>query len=165
MTLIIVILILLNSFILNLSHPIRLVALILVQTSLASVLVALNHPTPWAAIILFLIFVGGLMILFVYTASLASNEKFKFNLKMIKQTLIVLVATGSGYIITRRPQKFNLNNPTLNESLNKIFSNSSISLVVIIITYIFLVMVVVNSIVDSNKTPLRPAYISYDKYS
>lgn len=37
----------------------------------------------WFSYILFLVFLGGILVLFIYVTSLASNEIFKFSIKLI----------------------------------------------------------------------------------
>nr|YP_010265396.1 NADH dehydrogenase subunit 6 [Dardanus arrosor]UIR97907.1 NADH dehydrogenase subunit 6 [Dardanus arrosor] len=66
-----------------LTHPLAVGLVLLLQTILVSVLAGLFSSSYWFSYILFLIFLGGMLVLFIYVASLASNEQFKADKKFI----------------------------------------------------------------------------------
>nr|YP_337872.1 NADH dehydrogenase subunit 6 [Squilla empusa]ABA18084.1 NADH dehydrogenase subunit 6 [Squilla empusa] len=67
----------------NLSHPLAMGMMLLLQTLVICAITALMNFYVWFSYILFLIFLGGMLVLFIYITSLASNEMFQFSFKMI----------------------------------------------------------------------------------
>nr|YP_004857858.1 NADH dehydrogenase subunit 6 [Panulirus homarus]AEO50356.1 NADH dehydrogenase subunit 6 [Panulirus homarus] len=61
----------------RLVHPLAAGIILLIQTSLISLSTGLVSSSFWFSYILFLVFLGGMLVLFIYVASLASNESFK----------------------------------------------------------------------------------------
>nr|YP_009681598.1 NADH dehydrogenase subunit 6 [Dicyrtomina saundersi]QDO72019.1 NADH dehydrogenase subunit 6 [Dicyrtomina saundersi] len=90
---------LLSMIFVNLNHPMLLMVNIIMQTIFICLLVWMINNTSWFSYILFLIFLGGLMVLFIYICSLASNENFKvkINLKFIIPTIILMTAISSQF--------------------------------------------------------------------
>lgn len=62
----------------TLRHPLAIGVTLLVCTLAVSALTAYVFPTPWFGFSLFLIIVGGLIVIFVYVSLLSSNETFGF---------------------------------------------------------------------------------------
>nr|AGA56176.1 NADH dehydrogenase subunit 6 [Polycheles typhlops] len=58
-----------------LTHPLSLGLALLLQTTNICLTSGVKMTSYWFSYILFLIFLGGLLVLFIYVASLASNEK------------------------------------------------------------------------------------------
>lgn len=63
----------------NLRHPVGLGLTLILHTLLISCVTGLVGGTFWFSYILFLVFLGGVLVLFIYMTSLASNEKFVLN--------------------------------------------------------------------------------------
>nr|UUG47417.1 NADH dehydrogenase subunit 6 [Ips subelongatus]UUG47638.1 NADH dehydrogenase subunit 6 [Ips subelongatus] len=59
-----------------LKHPLALGSILFIQTSLAALSSNYLFMNSWYSYILFLIMIGGMLILFIYMTSIASNEKF-----------------------------------------------------------------------------------------
>nr|YP_010580876.1 NADH dehydrogenase subunit 6 [Pyrops lathburii]UAT98614.1 NADH dehydrogenase subunit 6 [Pyrops lathburii]UZT27061.1 NADH dehydrogenase subunit 6 [Pyrops lathburii] len=64
-------------------HPLSMGSMLMFQTMMLCLNQSTISKTPWYMYILFLTTVGGLMIMFMYMASIASNEKFKMSIKMV----------------------------------------------------------------------------------
>nr|YP_009626854.1 NADH dehydrogenase subunit 6 [Chiromantes haematocheir]QCB91522.1 NADH dehydrogenase subunit 6 [Chiromantes haematocheir] len=62
----------------QLSHPLAMGLTLLIQTILISFTVGISTYSFWFSYILRLVFLGGMLVLFIYVASLASNESFYF---------------------------------------------------------------------------------------
>lgn len=116
----------------------------------------------WYSYILFLIIIGGILVLFIYITRVASNEKFTFSIKI---TIFLIIIT-SIIIITLFVDTYFTNINTLNlESLptNTIFSislnkfiNYPINIILfILILYLLLALIAVVKITDIKKGPLR----------
>nr|YP_010570520.1 NADH dehydrogenase subunit 6 [Pyrocoelia analis]UEN67851.1 NADH dehydrogenase subunit 6 [Pyrocoelia analis]UZG66117.1 NADH dehydrogenase subunit 6 [Pyrocoelia analis] len=64
-------------------HPMSMGLMLLVQTMLISMMTSIMGINTWFSYILFLIMIGGMLILFTYMTSIASNEMFKHSNKLI----------------------------------------------------------------------------------
>nr|APX39437.1 NADH dehydrogenase subunit 6 [Cryptocephalus celtibericus] len=64
-------------------HPLTLGFVLLIQTTCIAILTGMMAMSFWSSYIIFLIMIGGLLILFIYMTSIASNEKFKFSPKLL----------------------------------------------------------------------------------
>nr|YP_010381641.1 NADH dehydrogenase subunit 6 [Symplana brevistrata]UDL72016.1 NADH dehydrogenase subunit 6 [Symplana brevistrata] len=72
-------------------HPMSLGFLLIMQTSLVSMNLFINLESSWYSYILFITIIGGMMVMFMYMASISSNEKFKtMNMKLIIFMLILM---------------------------------------------------------------------------
>lgn len=74
----------------RLTHPLSAGIMLLIQTTLISISSGMVSPSFWFSYILFLIFLGGILVLFIYVASLASNESFKLSI-----FLTIAIVAGS----------------------------------------------------------------------
>lgn len=63
----------------NLKHPVALGLTLILHTLLISGVTGLAVGNFWFSYVLFLVFLGGVLVLFIYITSLASNEKFSLN--------------------------------------------------------------------------------------
>jgi NADH-ubiquinone oxidoreductase chain 6 len=76
-----------------LNHPISLGLVLIAHTLLISVVTGVVGGHFWFSYILFLVFLGGVLVLFIYITSLASNEKFTFDwIGLLTLTLVVGIA-------------------------------------------------------------------------
>nr|YP_011001024.1 NADH dehydrogenase subunit 6 [Dardanus hessii]WPN85847.1 NADH dehydrogenase subunit 6 [Dardanus hessii] len=151
----------------SLTHPLAVGLVLLFQTILVSVVVGLFSMTYWFSYILFLIFLGGMLVLFIYVASLASNEQFMLNKSFIlffffaaflsfclmlidpmflSSSMNFLSSTLSGYYI-------NLSNNKMMMSV--IYDTPTASFTFFIISYLLLTLFVVVNIMISSTAPLR----------
>lgn len=117
---------------------------------------------------LFLIFIGGLLILFIYISSLASNEKIQFSTKFIKiyilliGTLIILFL-DKFYIINffknnETYEFFNFNN-LINENsliISKIYGAPNNFIIILLVNYLLLTLIITVKITKTFYGPLRP---------
>nr|YP_010988645.1 NADH dehydrogenase subunit 6 [Paranaspides lacustris]WOR80937.1 NADH dehydrogenase subunit 6 [Paranaspides lacustris] len=65
------------------NHPLSMGLTLLLQTCFICVTSGAMNLTFWFSYILFLIFLGGMLVLFIYVASLASNEMFKMSFYLL----------------------------------------------------------------------------------
>nr|YP_010500030.1 NADH dehydrogenase subunit 6 [Adiscus speciosus]UWV18194.1 NADH dehydrogenase subunit 6 [Adiscus speciosus] len=71
-------------------HPLSLGINLLAQTILTAMITGFLTMNFWFSYIIFLIMIGGMLIMFTYMTSIASNEKFKFSIKTLNFTVILL---------------------------------------------------------------------------
>jgi len=139
---------------------------LLFQTTFISILSGLIAPTFWFSYILFLVFLGGMLVLFIYVTSLASNEMFSISSKsliftLLFITLVFIICLLYDHIIWLIPSSL-LNESTLLFNfqilptfLFKLYNTYSCVFTIILISYLFLTLVVVVSITNIFHGPLR----------
>nr|YP_009671889.1 NADH dehydrogenase subunit 6 [Axianassa australis]QCX31749.1 NADH dehydrogenase subunit 6 [Axianassa australis] len=159
------IMILLSFTFTRLIHPLSMGLALLTQTSLVCLTIGMITPSPWFSYILFLIFLGGMMVLFIYVASLASNEHFKLSPLTATATIMSLLLTipvllwdtlfaptGS----TSFSPDPTLIMPDSYSILTKsIYQTSTTPLTLFIIIYLLITLFAVVKITDSYFGPLR----------
>nr|AHF21597.1 NADH dehydrogenase subunit 6 [Allothyrus sp. LamingtonNP-QMS95173] len=134
-----------SSLFLISSHPLMMIIMIILMTLYISSLMFMISKFSWMSFILILVMLGGMLILFIYIASLASNELFNLNNKMIPLILMMMMIIPWNFynkIIT----PMNLN--------NFFFSYSSLNIFMIIM-YLLLSLIIIINIIKSSKSPLR----------
>nr|WIM00458.1 NADH dehydrogenase subunit 6 [Graphium agetes] len=165
-------LIIMFSFIMMfINHPLSMGFLILIQTLLTCLLSGMLISSYWFSYILFLVFLGGLLVLFIYVSSIASNELFKFNshLKMIFYIMFSLSFFWSMMFMYNinwlnfffNCEMFNMMNFFMffnNENkinLSKLYNNQTYLMMIMLIIYLFITLIAVVKITNIFFGPLR----------
>nr|YP_010287634.1 NADH dehydrogenase subunit 6 [Botyodes principalis]UKT61965.1 NADH dehydrogenase subunit 6 [Botyodes principalis] len=169
-------LIILFSFImLFLHHPLSMGLMILTQTMLTCFLSGIMLSTYWFSYILFLTFLGGLLVLFIYVSSIASNEIFKisFNMKMMFFfSLISIFLISYMYMYNLNWMNFNINNMEMNKffntflffnnenkiNLSKLYNNQTFLIMMMMVIYLFITLIAVVKITNIFYGPLRSSF-------
>nr|QBG38283.1 NADH dehydrogenase subunit 6 [Actias maenas] len=155
----------------SLNHPLSMGLMILIQTLLTCTLSGMLIKTYWFSYILFLTFLGGLLVLFIYVSSIASNELFSFNstMKLLFLLFIFFLITIIFLFYNNiKWLNFNINNSEminlfnatffLNENkinLNKLYNNQTSMLTYLLITYLFITLIAMVKITNIFYGPLR----------
>nr|AFO73454.1 NADH dehydrogenase subunit 6 [Anopheles koliensis] len=162
---------LIMSFIfMQMKHPLSMGLMLLIQTFLTCLITGVYVKTFWFSYILFLIFLGGMLILFIYVTSLSSNEMFSmsFSLLLISSSMIftflilffILDKTLIEQFITNlEMQKLSVMNNLINENilaLNKMYNFPTNLITLLLINYLFLTLLVTVKITKKFYGPLRP---------
>lgn len=141
--------------------------MLLAQTTIICLTAGLIINSFWFSYILFLIFLGAILVLFIYVASLASNEPFSFSSSLY---LALLATIGLMLIILLLLDPLCLNASIKIESstyidqyyyqltpllLTTIYNNTSIRLTLFIVLYLLLTLIAVVKITDTFFGPLR----------
>ena len=165
MTLLTAPIILILSFLFSrLTHPLSIGLTLLFQTVIISLSVGVSTYSFWFSYILFMIFLGGMLVLFIYVASLASNEFFVFSLSIFTFYFIIFLTLTLRTIFLDPILISNfscLPSSSLCSQLSTItitrwiYSNTSINFTLFIVTYLLLTLIVVVKITNLFKGPLR----------
>nr|UOU85120.1 NADH dehydrogenase subunit 6 [Ephemerella notata] len=149
------------------SHPLAMGLTLLIQTCLVAFLTGCLNVTFWFSYILFLVFLGGMLVLFIYMTSLASNEMFSLSYIMVS-TLFLLIGLFLLYSLTNL--LFDWINPTaimtslfysspnniVPEGLIlKLYNTMTFHLTLLLACYLFLTLIVVVNITSLSEGPLR----------
>nr|AYR05261.1 NADH dehydrogenase subunit 6 [Coleoptera sp. ACP-2013] len=74
-----IMMIFLSTMFMFMKHPLSFGSILLIQTIMTSLITGMLNYNYWFSYILFLIMIGGMLILFIYMTSIAANEKFYFS--------------------------------------------------------------------------------------
>nr|YP_009745459.1 NADH dehydrogenase subunit 6 [Epophthalmia elegans]QIH29905.1 NADH dehydrogenase subunit 6 [Epophthalmia elegans] len=148
------------------NHPMNMGMILLMQTLISCLFIGLTLQSTWFSYILFLVFLGGMLVLFIYMTSVASNEMFKkqnmmmFTMIMIISfiMLIFMIMDPSITISTMNQETYNqhfYNHDQNMESLSLIYSYPFSIITMLMVMYLFLTLIIVVYITKFNKGPLR----------
>nr|ARH53789.1 NADH dehydrogenase subunit 6 [Cortodera humeralis] len=147
-----------------LNHPLSFGLILLIQTILISLITGVMNLNFWFSYILFLIMIGGLLILFIYMTSIASNEKFKFSNKILNFIMLMILFNLTIYFTDSYLFSFNLDNFDLVNQNNFYQNNISMSkflnwpnnlMIYLMILYLLITLIVVVKITKIKFGPLR----------
>ena len=132
----------LNFLFMTIKHPLSMGAVLLFQTLIIAVFSGLILPSFWYSYILVLVFLGGILILFIYVASMAANEKFTQSLWMVPFILATSIIIS---LWVTRVTKWDTKSLTLQitPSYTWIYSNPIIIASSFLIVYLFIVLVAI----------------------
>nr|YP_009825448.1 NADH dehydrogenase subunit 6 [Rachelia extrusa]QIU83263.1 NADH dehydrogenase subunit 6 [Rachelia extrusa] len=158
-----------------LKHPLSMGLMILIQTLLICLISGMIINTYWFSYILFLTFLGGLLVLFIYISSIASNELFYFPIKIkILMIIIMMMIMIISFFFSNNLKWLNLpnNSSDMNNFLNyfmffnydnkinlsKLYNKQNYFMMLLLIIYLFITLVSVVKITNIFYGPLRLFY-------
>nr|YP_010946593.1 NADH dehydrogenase subunit 6 [Margattea multipunctata]WGO57311.1 NADH dehydrogenase subunit 6 [Margattea multipunctata] len=152
---------LISVMFINSNHPMMMGLILLIQTIIIVLITGMISQTFWFSYILFLIFIGGMLILFIYVTSLASNEIILMSKKpimLILMTIIVIMLFSNydySYLLSQDNSLFiNLKN-SLNNQIIKLYNLPNQYIIIMLGSYLFLTLIAVVKITNIFKGPLR----------
>nr|YP_010894869.1 NADH dehydrogenase subunit 6 [Amiota spinifemorata]WJW73382.1 NADH dehydrogenase subunit 6 [Amiota spinifemorata] len=160
---------LISIIFINMIHPLSMGLTLLIQTTLICLLTGLMTKNFWYSYILFLIFMGGMLVLFIYVTSLASNEMFNLSMKLTMFSTITLFMLIFLSIIIDKPSlMFFMNNNEMESisnnytyfmenslSLNKLYNYPTNFITILLMNYLLITLIVIIKITKLFKGPLR----------
>lgn len=157
-----------NFNFIKLNHPISIILFIILQTFLVGLISGTIIERFWLSYILFLTFLGGILVLFIYITRIASNEIFQpkiiiIILSFILWTIIIaiLIIIDKTIFIDffKNIETININSSInyqeITFSLEKLYNNPTFIITIIIIIYLFLALLAVVKITNINQGPIR----------
>nr|YP_009171549.1 NADH dehydrogenase subunit 6 [Henicus brevimucronatus]AJW76404.1 NADH dehydrogenase subunit 6 [Henicus brevimucronatus] len=154
----------------QLNHPLAMTLMIVIQTLLVCLTTGLITQTFWFSYILFLVFLGGMLVLFIYITSLASNEMFIIPTKfIISSMMIMLIMMITSLILDSSITNLTThNNEMINNmkdmimvynestlSLMKLYNNPTELITLMLVLYLFLTLIAIVKITNIFQGPLR----------
>nr|YP_010625202.1 NADH dehydrogenase subunit 6 [Procambarus dupratzi]WBG72642.1 NADH dehydrogenase subunit 6 [Procambarus dupratzi] len=151
----------------RLIHPLSMGLTLLIQTMTICMMSGFFNNSFWFSYILFLIFLGGMLVLFIYVASLASNEMFEVSLNstviMMLLTLFTCLLvtfldsllTSFKFMISSSSVLFTYKFSTAPLLTSIIYNPSSMMFTLFIILYLLLTLFAVVKIINVYSSPLR----------
>nr|YP_010946944.1 NADH dehydrogenase subunit 6 [Sigmella digitalis]WGO57701.1 NADH dehydrogenase subunit 6 [Sigmella digitalis] len=143
----------------QIKHPLSMGLILLIQTILISLMSGMITQSFWFSYILLIVFLGGMLILFIYVTSLASNEMFFMSTKML---IMMIIMTSMMILLLKNIKPFMQNTESMNffpmnnaEMLMKLYNQPTKTITVILASYLFLTLITVVKITNLHKGPLR----------
>lgn len=144
--------------------------MLLIQTFLICLITGNYNESFWFSYVLFLIFLGGMLVLFIYVTSLASNEIFSLSIKILIVSIIILgITIGTtlfldisfiqSFIANNEIQPLFSLNLMVEENrinLNKLYNFPTNLVTLLLINYLFLTLIAAVKITNIFYGPLRP---------
>nr|UJG45511.1 NADH dehydrogenase subunit 6 [Nemopoda nitidula] len=160
-----------TSFIfMQMNHPLAMGLMLLIQTLLICLMTGLLTKSFWFSYILFLIFLGGMLVLFIYVTSLASNEMFSLSIKLfISSISMIIISVLVLWIINNlffmnlfnnnEMEMINLMNSYISENslfLYKLYNYPVNLMTILLMNYLLITLIAVVKITKLFYGPLRP---------
>nr|YP_010950986.1 NADH dehydrogenase subunit 6 [Thienemanniella majuscula]WML69327.1 NADH dehydrogenase subunit 6 [Thienemanniella majuscula] len=153
-------------------HPLSMGIILLIQTLMICLISSLSAKNFWFSYVLFLIFLGGMLILFIYVISLASNEMFNFSFNLFMKMILMffficLVILFLDKFYFQQPlmmmeslktENLNFLNIENNLLFNKLYNFPTNMITILLMIYLFLCLIAVCKIINIYEGPLRPKY-------
>nr|UYO79263.1 NADH dehydrogenase subunit 6 [Hydropsyche sp. XG-2022] len=143
-------------------NPLNMGLLILSQTLITCLMMNFFLNYYWLSYILYLIMLGGILILFMYMCSIASNKIIQFNTNLLMYSILIFLVM---LIFINKFKWTNLNLLMINNlnfffsnemfSMSKIYNNYTYKITIMLIIYLFILLLMVSMFTNSNKGPLR----------
>nr|AYN50409.1 NADH dehydrogenase subunit 6 [Lepyrus sp. G312] len=150
-----------------LNHPLSLGCILLIQTILTCLCSGFLYFNFWFSYILFLVMIGGMLVMFMYMTSIASNEKFKLPKKMMFFSCMMMMISLIILILFKDNMYSNmmmLNTISMNQSINmynysltKFFNYPNMMMMITLMMYLLSTLIAIVKIMGKSKTlgPLR----------
>nr|YP_009526705.1 NADH dehydrogenase subunit 6 [Cacoplistes rogenhoferi]AXY63908.1 NADH dehydrogenase subunit 6 [Cacoplistes rogenhoferi] len=158
-----------NTILLFMMHPLSFTILIILQTIFLSLTLSKSSYSSWFSYILFLIFLGGMLVLFIYMTSLASNEMFlmpkKSLLTPIMMTMLFMMFysyihhMSTTQLMTQDSlMKSIIYNTEMPHNLTQLYNLPSMNITIMMISYLLITLIVIVKITEIHQGPLRQQF-------
>nr|AQP28271.1 NADH dehydrogenase subunit 6 [Anoplotermes group sp. Q TB-2017] len=143
----------------QMKHPLAMGMMLLMQTTMVCVISGTMYSSFWFSYILFMIMVGGMLVLFMYMTSLASNEMFSPSNKMlmIMTTMMPLLMYFMPTVINNK--EMNMHNTMMESEITTtttaMYNQMMGTMTTLLVIYMLMTLIVVVNIINVSKGPLR----------
>nr|WNL54248.1 NADH dehydrogenase subunit 6 [Microcerotermes unidentatus] len=143
----------------QMKHPLAMGLMLLIQTTMVCLISGTMYKSFWFSYILFMIMIGGMLVLFMYMTSLASNEMFSPSNKMMMITLPTLPV-----LLYMMPTVINNKEMCPHDTMteNEITTTTTVmynqmmgTMTTLLVLYMLLTLIVVVNIINVSSGPLR----------
>nr|AQP27126.1 NADH dehydrogenase subunit 6 [Bulbitermes sarawakensis] len=143
----------------QMKHPMAMGLMLLTQTILVCLISGTMYKSFWFSYILFMIMIGGMLVLFMYMTSLASNEMFSPSNKMLMPSLIIMPVLAYMMPTLTNSKETNIHSTmTENEittTTTVMYNQTMGTVTTMLVIYMLLTLIVVVNIINVSKGPLR----------
>nr|QZK21360.1 NADH dehydrogenase subunit 6 [Drepanotermes sp. ANIC 0081] len=143
----------------QMKHPLAMGLMLLIQTTMVCLISGTMYSSFWFSYILFMIMIGGMLVLFMYMTSLASNEMFSPSNKMFMATVVLLPILMYMMPTVTNNKEMNTHSTMME---NEILTTTTVmynqmmgTMTTLLVLYMLLTLIVVVNIINVSKGPLR----------
>nr|ASU45987.1 NADH dehydrogenase subunit 6 [Schistocerca nitens] len=157
-----------NINFIKLSHPMSMMLFIILQTFLVGLMTGTMMESYWLSYILFLTFLGGMLVLFIYITSIASNEMFQpksitmiitLTMWMFIMSTLIILDMSMFMDFFKNTETMNIDNSInyqeMTMSLEKLYNSPTFIITMMMMIYLFLALLAVVKITNINQGPIR----------
>nr|YP_010596106.1 NADH dehydrogenase subunit 6 [Ectomocoris horridus]WAJ48438.1 NADH dehydrogenase subunit 6 [Ectomocoris horridus] len=163
MTLTMMLSLLISSMFPLMKHPMSMGLTLIAQTMLIATMTGMMTNMFWFSYILIMTILSGMLILFIYMASVASNEKFNSSLKTLGyaisfSSLSIMLSFFEDQLESMKnwpPKKESIMDPEYLLTMNSMFNPPNMYVTALMVSYLFLTMIIISNIVNVHEGPLR----------
>nr|AIC83240.1 NADH dehydrogenase subunit 6 [Dolycoris baccarum] len=140
-----------------LNHPLSMGMVLIIQALIVAMVAGYTLTSFLFSYIILIIMLSGALVLFIYMASVASNEKFKSPIKMMMLygTIIPCIMYAMTKVSMFMSHSYIISESSDVISLIKMFNTMTAKITLIMIIYLLMTMIVVSNIAKVNQGPLR----------
>nr|YP_009350244.1 NADH dehydrogenase subunit 6 [Bulbitermes makhamensis]AQP26644.1 NADH dehydrogenase subunit 6 [Bulbitermes makhamensis] len=143
----------------QMKHPMAMGLMLLMQTTMVCLISGTMYKSFWFSYILFMIMIGGMLVLFMYMTSLASNEMFSPSNKMLTSSLIILPTLIYMMPTLTNNKEMNTHNTMMENEITTtttvMYNQMMGMMTTMLVIYMLLTLIVVVNIINVSKGPLR----------
>nr|YP_009351180.1 NADH dehydrogenase subunit 6 [Embiratermes brevinasus]AQP28784.1 NADH dehydrogenase subunit 6 [Embiratermes brevinasus] len=143
----------------QMKHPMAMGLMLLLQTTMVCLISGTMYSSFWFSYILFMIMIGGMLVLFMYMTSLASNEMFSPSNKMLMTMLMLLPILMYVMPTVTNNKEMNMHDTMMENEITittTVMYNQTMGVMTtMLVMYMLLTLIVVVNIINVSKGPLR----------
>nr|YP_009400318.1 NADH dehydrogenase subunit 6 [Floraphis meitanensis]ARW70370.1 NADH dehydrogenase subunit 6 [Floraphis meitanensis] len=148
-----------SIIIITLKSPLKSNLMILFQTILLTMMINLINKTSWISFMIFILYIGGLMIIFLYISSISFNE-ININKNYLNNIfkLILMIIIIYWFKIFMLMENFKFNNNFLFEDnffMMNLFNSPNNLMMYFIMMILFIMLILIIWMLKFNKGPIR----------
>nr|YP_009350998.1 NADH dehydrogenase subunit 6 [Oriensubulitermes inanis]AQP28297.1 NADH dehydrogenase subunit 6 [Oriensubulitermes inanis] len=143
----------------QMKHPMAMGLMLLMQTIMVCLISGTMYSSFWFSYILFMIMIGGMLVLFMYMTSLASNEMFSPSNKMLAASSIMVPLLMYLMPTMTNNKEMNMHNKMMENEITTtttvMYNQMMGVMTTMLVIYMLLTLIVVVNIINVSKGPLR----------
>nr|QKN22823.1 NADH dehydrogenase subunit 6 [Linshcosteus costalis] len=144
-------------------HPLSMGLTLIIQTILIAMMTGMMINMFWFSYILVISMLSGMLVLFIYMASVASNEKFHTTWSMALYLIPLTFSSAILFFIMDRLSNMSMQSMMKKNMLEanqlmsaaKLFNLNNMSITMLLVSYLFLTMIAVSYVANTYEGPLR----------
>nr|QDI93372.1 NADH dehydrogenase subunit 6 [Rubeospineus bicorniger] len=152
-----------NMLFMFMNHPMSMGLILIIQTVILGIISGMMMKTFWISYILVITMLSGMLVLFIYMSSVASNEKFKNSSKLSMMFIIMMISSMMFLFLNNKMiiknnylgmEMMMIKNLELTQ-LNKMFNSKNLMITIMLVLYLFMTMIVSTHLVNISEGPMR----------
>nr|QEH58951.1 NADH dehydrogenase subunit 6 [Metrocoris sp. XD-2019] len=146
------------------NHPLSMGFNLIIMTLLISMMMNMMIQYSWYSYMLILVMLGGMLVLFMYMASVASNEIMKFSFKITIMAIVIMLFMMlilKTEMLSNSNMFFSYMENQQNMSMMKLFNSKSMYITIFMALYLLMTMIYVIFITKTFEGPMRKS--NYEK--